>query len=392
MNPFQYYNPTMLIFGPGKLSLLAKQAETMGEKVLLVYGGGSIKTHGVYERVIQALQKSGKQVFELSGVEPNPRVSTARKGIELCRNHQIDWVLAVGGGSVIDCAKAIAVGSTIDADVWDLVRSKVTARSALPLGVVLTLAATGSEMNPYSVITNWETNEKIGWGSPLAIPKFSILDPELTYTLPHDQTVYGVVDIMSHVLEQYFHHQEHTAITDGFCETILRSVIEYAPLLKDDPNNEDSRSTIMHAGTVALNGITSMGTIGDWATHNLEHAVSAIFDIPHGGGLAILFPVWIRYALDRGTAPKKVAQLGINVFGLKSTDFKDELELGYATIIALEKFWRSLGAPATLSDYQITLDDAILESLADKTLIRGPFGRFQKLDRANIIEIYRRAQ
>ena len=246
-------------------------------------------------------------------------------------------------------------------------------------------------MNSFSVITNWETNEKIGWGSPLANPRFAILDPELTVTVPRDHTVNGMIDIMSHVLEQYFHHQDHTPITDGFCETILRTMVETAPRVLEHPDDLDARSIVMHAGTVALNGTLSMGTIGDWATHNLEHAVSAIFDISHGGGLAILFPAWMRYALARGTSPTKLISLGEKVFGLSRADYSDDHSCAIAAIEQLETFWRSLGAPSRLSDYHLTIDEQTLESLADRTMIRGPFGRFQKLQRADVIQIYRNA-
>ena len=235
MNPFTFQNPTKLMFGKGQIDALPKEVVRFGEKVLLVYGGGSIKRNGIYDQVIEKLTEANVEVFELPGVEPNPRLSTVYKGVELCKREGIDFLLAVGGGSTIDCTKAIAVGAKTDVDVWDIVMKKERAEAALPFGVVLTLAATGSEMNANSVITNWETKEKHGWGSSLVFPKFSILDPTFTITVPEDQTVYGIVDIMSHVLEHYFHVTGNTPMQDRFCESILRTMIETAPKLVKIP-------------------------------------------------------------------------------------------------------------------------------------------------------------
>ena len=290
MRPFVFHNPTQLIFGKGKLSALSGEVAKYGRNVLLVYGGGSIKRSGLFDQVIALLKEANAVVTELAGVEPNPRLSTVHKGVALCREHNIDLILAVGGGSVLDCSKAIAVGAKYDGDMWDFVERKAVPQAGLPLGTVLTMAATGSEMNGGSVITNEVTQEKMGWGSPHAYPAFSILDPVHTLSLPRDQTVYGIVDIMSHVLEHYFHQDTNTPVQDGFCETILRTVIDTAPKLVEDLENYELRETIMYCGTMALNGMINMGMAGDWGTHNIEHAVSAVYDIPHGGGLAILFP------------------------------------------------------------------------------------------------------
>lgn len=290
MQNFTFWNPTKLIFGKDQLLQLKTEIPNYGKKVLLVYGGGSVKRSGLYDRVISQLNEIGAEVFELGGVEPNPRLSTAKKGIEICKNEGIEIILAVGGGSVIDCTKLIAAGTKYAGDPWDIVTKKAFAADALPFGVVLTLAATGSEMNAGSVITNWETNEKYGWGSTVTYPKFSILDPVNTFTVPKDQTVYGLVDMMVHVMENYFHLTENTLLQDRMMEGLLLTVIETAPQLINDLENYELRSTILYNGTMALNGMLSMGVQGDWATHNLEHAVSAVYDIPHGGGLAILFP------------------------------------------------------------------------------------------------------
>ena len=314
MENFTYRNPTKLIFGKGQIDQLKTEVPKYGQKVLLVYGGGSIKRSGLYDQVIAALDETNAQVYELAGVEPNPRLSTVHRGVEICKNENIDFLLAVGGGSVIDCTKAIAAGAKYDGDAWDIVTRKHVATTALPFGTVLTLAATGSEMNAGSVITNWETKEKYGWGSAVTFPQFSILDPVNTFTVPQDQTVYGIVDMMTHVFEQYFHHTTNTPLQDRFCESMLTTVMEAAPKLIEDLENYELRETILYSGTIALNGSLQMGYRGDWATHNIEHAVSAVYDIPHAGGLAILFPNWMKHILDENIGRFK--QLAVRVFGV----------------------------------------------------------------------------
>lgn len=384
MENFIFYNPTKLIFGKGQLEQLKKEVPAYGKKVLLVYGGGSIKKSGLYDKVTALLQEIGAEVFELSGVEPNPRISTARKGVEICKKEGIEFLLAVGGGSVIDCTKLIAAGAKYDGDAWDLVVKKAFAREALPFGTVLTLAATGSEMNAGSVITNWETNEKYGWGSPVTFPKFSILDPVHTYTVPKNQTIYGIVDMMSHVLEHYFHLEENTDFQDRMCESLLLTIMETAPKLLSDLENYDYRATILYSGTMALNGILNMGYRGDWATHNLEHAVSAVYDIPHGGGLAILFPHWMRHNLE--VKPERFKQLAVRVFGV-NPEGKTAEEAGLEGIQKLREFWNSIEAPARLADYDI--DDSKLELMADRAMANGEFGNFKKLNKEDTIAIYR---
>ncbi|GIO35685.1 NADH-dependent alcohol dehydrogenase [Paenibacillus antibioticophila] len=384
MDQFQFHNPTKLIFGKGQLEQLRQEVPRFGSKVLLVYGGGSIKKSGLYDRVVSILKELGVKITELAGVEPNPRLSTVHRGVELCQSEGIDLVLAVGGGSVLDCAKAIAVGAKYDGDMWDFAERKAAPVDALPLGTVLTMAATGSEMNGNSVITNEETQEKLGWGSKLAYPVFSILEPANTATLPKEQTVYGMVDIMSHVFEHYFHHTPNTPVQDGFCETVLRTVIETAPLLINDLENETYRETILYCGTMALNGVLNMGLSGDWATHNIEHAVSAVYDIPHGGGLAILFPNWMRHVMHHDIARFK--RLAIQVFEVDPAGKSDE-EIAEAGIEALRAFWDSIGAPSRLADYQI--DDSKLELMADKAVRFGAFGNFALLEKQDVLDIYR---
>jgi len=386
MNRFSFHNPTRLYFGKGTLDELKDELAKYGKTVLLVYGGGSIKKNGVYDGITAIFRELGITAHELPGVEPNPRLSTVRKGVEICKREKIDFLLAAGGGSVIDCVKAISAGAKYDGDAWDLITFKAPVKEALPFGTVLTLAATGSEMNAGSVITNWETQEKLGWGSPLVFPQFSILDPEFTYSVPRDQTVYGMVDIMSHVFESYFHHTAYSPVQDGFCETLLRTVIATAPKLVQDLGSYEQRETILYSGTMALNGMVSMGTQGDWATHNIEHAVSAVYDIPHGGGLAILFPSWMEHVLDDG--PERFRQFAVNVFGIDPAG-KSARVAGLEGIRALRAFWTSIGAPSRLADYGI--DDSQLETMADKAMANGPFGNFKKLQREDVVAIYRRS-
>lgn len=384
MQNFTYWNPTKLIFGKDQLVQLKKEVPRYGKRVLLVYGGGSIKKNGLYDQVIDTLKEIQAEIFELSGVEPNPRITTARKGIEICKNEGIDFILAVGGGSVIDCTKLIAAGAKYDGDAWDIVTKKSFATEALPFGTVLTLAATGSEMNSGSVITNWETNEKYGWGSPAVFPRFSILDPTNTYTVPRNQTVYGIVDMMSHTFEHYFHLEENTLLQDRMCEGLLLTVMEAAPKLLENLESYEHRATILYNGTIALNGMISMGFRGDWATHNIEHAVSAIYDIPHGGGLAILFPNWMKHNLS--VKPERFKQLAVRVFGV-NPEGKTTEEVGLEGIEKLREFWRSLGAPSRLADYEI--DDSKIDVMADKAMVNGEFGVFKKLNRDDVLAIYR---
>ncbi|MEC2039816.1 iron-containing alcohol dehydrogenase [Bacillus altitudinis] len=385
MENFIYYNPTKLMFGKGQLDGLKSELARYGKRVLLVYGGGSIKKNGLYDKVISALNEAEADVFELSGVEPNPRLTTVQKGIDICQNENIDFLLAVGGGSVIDCTKAIAAGAEYDGNVWDIISKKTTAQKALPFGTVLTLAATGSEMNPDSVITNWETNEKYVWGSSVTHPAFSILDPEHTYSVPENQTVYGMVDMMSHVFEQYFHNVKNTPLQDRMCFAVLQTVIETAPKLLEDLQNYEHRETILYAGTIALNGTLQMGYFGDWASHTIEHAVSAVYDIPHAGGLAILFPNWMRHTLDHNV--ERFKNLMLNMFDIE-TEGKSDRDIALEGIDKLSAFWTSLGAPSRLADYDIGEDQ--LDKIADiaaKEMEYGGFGNFMKLDRDDILAI-----
>lgn len=385
MENFIYHNPTKLIFGKGQIEKLSDEIQPYGSRILMVYGGGSIKRNGIYDRVLEELEKIHAEVFELSGVEPNPRVSTVREGVSICREQKIDFILAVGGGSTIDCTKAIAVGAVTDADMWDVVTKKEKPAGALPFGTILTLAATGSEMNSGSVITNWETNEKHGWGSPYTYPRFSILDPVHTFSVPHDQTIYGLVDMMSHVLEHYFHHEENTPIQDRWCEGILLTLIDVGPKLLADPENYAYRSTAMLGGTLALNNMLNLGYRGDWATHNLEHAVSAVHDIPHGGGLAILFPNWMKHVLDENNV-QRFKQFAVRVFDVDTRGKSDKV-VALEGIDCLRAFWNELGAPSRLADYNI--DKSTVAEMAEKTVTaNSTFGNYRSLTKKDSQEIF----
>lgn len=384
MNNFVYYNPTQLIFGKGQLSMLKEKAQQLGTTVLMVYGGGSIKRSGLYDKILALLSDAGCRVLELPGVEPNPRLSTVKKGIEICRQEGVDWILAVGGGSVIDASKAVAVGVPYEGDVWDFYSRKATPNGALPLGTVLTLAATGSEMNRGSVITNWDTQEK--HGASTTFPTFSILDPENTFTVPRDQTIYGMSDILSHVFEQYFTHTTEIPLQTRFAESIMKTVIENAERVLANPEDYDARANILYCGTMALNGTLPVGVTTDWATHSIEHAVSAVYDIPHGGGLAIIFPKWMRYVYRENVS--RFVRFATEVWNVDPTGKTDD-EVALEGIAATEAFFARIGAPTRLADYQI--GEEKLQVMAEKATPFGPIGNFKQLHSEDVAQILRMA-
>ncbi len=386
MHAFQFKNPTKIVFGEGRLSQLSKELQVHGaSNVLLVYGGGSIKKNGIYDSVIGQLKEANISVIELPGIEPNPRVSTVRKGIDLCREYGVDFILAVGGGSVLDAAKAIAAGVPYKGDVWDFLMQKASIESALPIGTVLTLAATGSEMNGSAVITNWEEKLKKAFGSIHVYPRFSILDPSLTYSVPADQTVNGIVDIMSHVFEQYFSLTTDTPLQERFCESILKTVIENGEIALREPNHYAARANLMLSGTYALNGgMISVGMENDWASHGIEHEVSAIYDIAHGAGLAIIFPNWMRYVYQERI--ERFVQYAVRVWEIDPAGKTDD-EVALAGIQATRDYFTRIGAPASLAD--VNIDDANLDRMANEAVAFGPIGSFKKLEAADVKEILR---
>ena len=379
MNSFQLYNPTRLLFGKGTVSQLGEHVKPYGKRILLVYGGGSIKRSGLYDEVIAQLNGIGAEVFELPGVEPNPRLATVHKGIERCRREKVDFILAVGGGSVIDAAKAIAAGVPYEGDVWDFCVRKAVIQEALPLGTVLTLAATGSEMNGNAVISDWEKKLKRGMGSKLIYPKFSILDPQLTFTVPRDQTVNGIVDMMSHVFEQYFSLTTDTPLQERFAESILQTVIENGELALKDGTNYAARANLMLCGTYALNGTLPIGVETDWATHAIEHEVSAIYDIAHGAGLAIIFPNWMKYVYKERV--DRFVQYAVRVWNVDPRGKSDD-EVALAGIEATRAYFTRIGAPATLG--QLGIGGEMLDRMAEEAVRFGPIGKFKKLEKDDV--------
>lgn len=382
MNNFSFHNPTKLLFGKDQITNLDKEISKYGKRVLIVLGGGSVKKSGLYDRVISILNEQECVIFTLEGIEPNPRLTTVNKGIELCKENKIDIVLAVGGGSVIDASKAIAAGAKYEGDVWDFYTGKERIKDALPIGTILTLAATGTEMNAFSVVSNWEIKEKLGAASPYYYPKFSILDPVYTYSVPKDQTIYGMVDIMAHVFEQYFSHTPNTTLQDQLCESVLRTVIETAEQVINNPEDYDARADILLSGTFGLNGMISMGMVGDWATHDIEHELSALYDIPHGGGLAILFPNWMRYVFEEGV--DKFKQYAIRVWNVNPAR-KTDREIALEGIEKTSDFFKAIGAPTKLSDYDI--DNENIDKMAKNAVRNGALGQFKKLNQEDVKKI-----
>lgn len=380
MNNFTFYNPTKIVFGRGTVSQLGELVRPFGNRVLLVYGGGSIKRSGLYDQVIGQLRQIGAEVYELPGVEPNPRLSSVHRGIEICREHDIPFILGVGGGSVIDAAKAIAAGVPYEGDVWDFYVRKAKVESALPLGAVLTLAATGTEMNGNTVVTNWEEQQKRGMGSIHIYPKFSILDPELTYTVPADQTANGIVDMMSHVFEQYFSLTKDTPLQERLCESILKTVIENGELAVREPDNYAARANLMLCSTYALNGgMISVGMEQDWASHEIEHSISAVYDIAHGAGLSIVFPNWMKYVYRERI--DRFVQYAVRVWDIDPAGKSDD-EIALAGIQATRDFFTRIGAPATLGEVGIGREK--FDVMAADAVRFGPLGSFRKLEQADV--------
>ncbi|MGG4144372.1 iron-containing alcohol dehydrogenase [Paenibacillus algorifonticola] len=382
MKDFELYNPTKLIFGAGKVQQLGELVKPYGTKVLLVYGGGSIKRSGLYDEVISQLNSIGATVHELSGVEPNPRLTTINKGIDICRSEKIEFVLAVGGGSVLDASKAIAAGALYDGDVWDFTIRKAVIQEALPIGTVLTLAATGSEMNGNAVISNWETQQKRGLGSKLVYPKFSILDPKLTFSVPKDQTANGIVDIMSHVFEQYFSLTTDTPLQERFAESILQTVIENGEKAIENGSDYDARANLLLAGTFALNGTLPIGVVTDWASHGIEHEVSAIYDIAHGAGLAIIFPNWMKHVYQERI--DRFVQYAVRVWNIDPSGKSDE-EVALAGIEATRAYFTRIGEPATLGELGIGGEN--IDRMAAEATVFGPIGSFKSLDKEAVKSI-----
>ena len=391
MKNFRYHNYTEIIFGKDSENEVGIHIKKYASKILLHYGGGSIKKSGLYDRVKSALEKENIEVIELGGVKPNPRLSLVKEGIKLCKEHDIDFILAVGGGSVIDSSKAIAIGANYDGDVWDFFMGKKIEHEPLKLGVILTIPAAGSESSVSCVITNEETLIKKGVNSPLIRPMFAIMNPELTFTLPKYQTACGIVDMFCHILERYFTNELHVDVTDGLCEGLMKAIIKNAERILKEPNNYEIRAEIMLAGLIAHNGSLDLGRVGDWASHNMEHELSAIYDIAHGAGLAITTPAWAKYVYKHNIPrfvrfANQVFNVEVNPFNLEETALKG--------IEELEKFFRSLDLPTRLSEVsEIKADDELFKLMAQKIVeTYGTIGRFVTLEFDDIVSIYRLAK
>lgn len=358
MQNFDYMTPTRLIFGKESIVKLPEVMRPLGKRVLLTYGGGSIKNLGLYDRVKELLK--GYEIVELSGIQPNPKYDpSVLDGVRLCKEHNVDVILAVGGGSVLDCSKAIAAGAKYDGDPWDLISYKVKALAALPIVDILTLAATGSEYDPFGVISRTETNDKIGYGDPLLYPVCSILDPVYTFSVSKKQTAAGCADAMNHTIEQYF-VADSTLLNDGFCESMLKSLMENGHKCLDNPEDYTARAEMMLCCTYGCNGILSLGNSpSGWPCHGIEHALSAYYDITHGEGLAIITPRWMEHILNERTLPRFV-KYGINVFGIDASLPKQEI--AEKAIDATYKFFESINIPMHLRE--VGIDDSRIDEMA----------------------------
>lgn len=358
MQNFDYMTPTRLIFGRDAIAKLPEVMTQFGKKILLTYGGGSIKKIGLYQKVLEMLK--GYDIVELPGIQPNPKYDpSVLDGVRLCKEHNVEVILSVGGGSVLDCSKAIAAGAKYDGDPWDLISYKVKAKAALPIVDILTLAATGSEYDCGGVISRTETNDKIGYIDPLLFPVVSILDPVYTFTVSKKQTAAGIADAMNHTIEQYF-VEDSTLLNDGFCESMLRSLMTNGRKCLENPEDYTARAEMMLVCTYGCNGILALGnSYSGWPCHGIEHALSAYYDITHGEGLAIITPRWMRHILSERTMDRFV-KYGINVFGIDPTLPKQEIA-GKA-IDATYEFFESINIPMHLRE--VGIDDSRIDEMA----------------------------
>ncbi len=385
---FDFYSPARILFGKGTESQIGGLLKPHAGKVLVHYGGGSIKRSGLYDRVMESLKSSGLAVVELGGVEPNPRLSLVHEGIALCRREKVELVLAVGGGSVIDSAKAIAMGVYYEGDVWDMYQQGKEIEKALPVATILTIPAAGSESSGDTVITNEAKKLKYGYGSPRLRPLLSVMNPELFFTLPKEQIAAGVADMMSHVFERYFTNTTHTDLTDGLCETVLRTLMKNAPLALANPEDYDAWCELGFGGTVAHNGLVGMGRQQDWACHDMEHELSALYDVTHGTGLAVLTPAWMRYVYRDNV--NMFVQFAVNVMGVQGS-YRDPEAIVLEGIARLREFFRKMGIPGTLSELGIGEDR--LEEMAKKATKaafgkENPLGGLKKLYWQDVLAIY----
>lgn len=387
MYNFRFSVPTTIYFGKGQISHLSELAD-YGSKVLLVYGGGSIKRNGIYDTALKILGDAGVTVTELSGVEPNPRIETVRKGVELCKEQKLDMVLAIGGGSAIDCAKVVAAGAMYDGDAWDLVLDPTKITKALPIFSVLTLAATGSEMDSFAVISDMTKNEKWGTGADVLKPTMSVLDPTYTFSVSRKQTAAGTADMMSHTFENYFTKESGCDVQARFAEGLLKTMIKYGPIALEDPENYDARANLMWAASHAINGLIANGSQPAWCVHPMEHELSAFYDITHGQGLAILTPAWMDFVLQKDpSTAANFAEYGRNVWGISGAD--DEKVAEEAIAKTRTFLFETMGLPENLRAVGIDSEEHF-EVMAEKAA-KGSVGCFVPLTKEDIVKIYKAA-
>lgn len=385
MNDYDYHVPTDIRFGRGRINCLNEEIGKYGKKVLLVYGGGSIKKNGIYNKVYEVLEEY--EIYELQGIEPNPKLNSVRKGAEMCKKYGIDVVLAVGGGSTIDASKHIACAAFYEGDPWDLVLDRSKISRALPIFTVLTISATGSEMNPGAVISNEVTKEKLEINHPLLYPILSVCDPTYQFSLPAKQTAAGTVDIFSHILEQYFQPNDGAFITDRLSEAALKTCIKYGPRAFAVPDDYEARSNLMWTGSIALNHLFTFGKGGGWSVHPIEHELSAFYDLTHGVGLAILTPAWMKYVLSDATV-KRFAMYARNVWDVKDDDDRAAANAG---IYLTERFFKELGMPSKLSEVGID-DSKFVVMAAEAVRTSGLSARaYVKLSASDVEAIMRMA-
>ncbi len=383
---FHYNIPTEIFFGRDQVNVLGSQIKKYGSRVLLAYGGGSIKKIGLYDRVVKILRENNIDFWELPGIEPNPRITSVRRGIEICRENKVDLILAVGGGSTIDCSKVIAAGFYYEGDPWDLVLDSRKIKNVLPIASILTLSATGSEMDAGAVISNLETNQKLATGNPGMFPRFSILDPGYTYSVPKNQTAAGTADIMSHIFEVYFSNTREAYLQNRMAEALLKTCIKYGPIAIRDSENYEARANLMWASSLAINGLIEYGKESEWTVHAMEHELSAFYDITHGDGLAILTPHWMKYALSDRTL-EVFYEYGVNVWGLNPDG--DKYEIAHGAIEKTGEYFKSLGLPSTLRE--VGIGEEKLEKMANQAVSRGKLGSFKPLEAQDVLNIYRAA-
>lgn len=385
MNDFTYYIPTKIHFGKDALDHLGSEAVNYGKKVLLTYGRGSIKKNGIYDKVVEELKNAEMEIFELPGIEPNPRIESVREGVDICKKEGIDLIIAIGGGSTIDATKFIAAGAKVDFDPWLFISEDREIPDALPIFAVLTLAATGSEMDTGGVITNLETNEKRAAGAEVMRPKVSFLNPEFTYSVSAYQTACGSADILSHLFEIYFNNNDSMYMLDQMMEALMKTVIKYAPRAIENPEDYEARANLMWASSWAINGFLSKTSPKAWSCHPMEHELSAFYDITHGLGLAILTPRWMEYILDEDTVGKFV-DYGVNVFGLDKSD--NEFAIAKKAIDkTAEFFFETLGLDDTLT--KIGIDESKFDLMAQKACSNSSIKGYKELKPEDVKEIYK---